>query len=351
MGATTVNPLNDARWNDLLLRCPQATVFHTSGWLDALQRTYGYEPVLYTTSCLESPLKNGLALCEVNSWLTGRRLVSLPFSDHCDLLADDDGDGDGETELLAQLAEHVRRNGMRYVEVRPLRSWGDMTSMGWQPAEQFCFHLLSLDPGLDDLFRNLHKDCIQRKIRRAEREGLTYENGRSESLLQKFYALLLRTRRRHCLPPQPLLWFRNLAKSMGDGLAIRVASKDNRPVAAILTLSFKDTLTYKYGCSDERFSELGGTPFLFWKTIQEAKGEGMRRLDLGRSDMDNEGLAKFKDRLGAVRTTVTYWCYSNSQLDEVHRAGRMTSMAKHLFPKLPDAVLAASGRFLYRHMG
>ena len=61
------------------------------------------------------------------------------------------------------------------------------------------------------------------------------------------------------------------------------------PVAAILTLSFKDTVTYKYGCSDERFNRLGGTPFLFWKTIQEAKAEGMSQLDLGRSDLHNEG--------------------------------------------------------------
>ena len=46
----TINPLVDPRWPDFLRRHPNASVFHSPGWLDALQRTYGYEPVVYTTS-------------------------------------------------------------------------------------------------------------------------------------------------------------------------------------------------------------------------------------------------------------------------------------------------------------
>jgi outer membrane protein TolC len=40
-----------------------------------------------TTTTGDKPLENGLALCEVRTWLS-RRLVSLPFSDHCDPLVD-----------------------------------------------------------------------------------------------------------------------------------------------------------------------------------------------------------------------------------------------------------------------
>ena len=34
----------------------------------------------------DEPLENGFLFCRVESWLTGRRLVSLPFSDHCEPL-------------------------------------------------------------------------------------------------------------------------------------------------------------------------------------------------------------------------------------------------------------------------
>src|SRR5579872_477437 len=78
-----VQPLADPRWDDLVQASPDASVFHTRPWLEALHRTYGYRPIVYTTSPPDVPLKNGLVFCRIDSGLTGSRLVSLPFSDHC----------------------------------------------------------------------------------------------------------------------------------------------------------------------------------------------------------------------------------------------------------------------------
>jgi hypothetical protein len=44
-----VNPLTDPRCGALLERHPAASAFHTAGWLEALRRTYGYEPFVVTT--------------------------------------------------------------------------------------------------------------------------------------------------------------------------------------------------------------------------------------------------------------------------------------------------------------
>jgi len=56
---------------------PKASVFHSVGWLQALQSTYGYEPMVFTTS-----LQRGVDewACSLPWWraiITGRRLVSL----------------------------------------------------------------------------------------------------------------------------------------------------------------------------------------------------------------------------------------------------------------------------------
>jgi hypothetical protein len=346
----TIYPLADVRWDELVSRHPRAGVFHTSSWLSSLQRTYRYEPVAYTTCRPSERLTNGLVFCKVRSWITGRRLVSLPFSDHCDLLADSASE---QEELLAHVCERVVRDGYAHAEIRPATTDdpAQLTAAKLQPTETYCLHRLSLDLTLDILFHNLHGNCIQRKIRRAEREELAYQSGRSESLLGKFYDLLLRTRRRHCAPPQPLHWFRNLVESMGDNLTIRLVSKDDRPVAAILTLSNKTTVTFKYGCSDERFHNLGGTPFLLWKTIQEAKNQGMRELDLGRSELNHPGLVQFKDRLGAAKTMLPYWRYPSARVADPASPGWRVQIAKGIFSWMPDPVLVASGRFLYRHIG
>jgi CelD/BcsL family acetyltransferase involved in cellulose biosynthesis len=352
MAVYTINPLTDRRWSAFIERHPKSSIFHHTGWLAALWKTYGHKPLVLTTSAPGEELHNGLAYCEVKSWLTGKRLVSLPFSDYCDPLADS---SESYTELLAHYAE-LSLPFYKYAAIRPLDPVYTPSSSSWTSGDQFVHHKLVLEPPSESIFKNLHKNCIQRKIKRAESAGLEYMKGRDEKLLQRFYELQIRTRRRHRIPPQPLQWFRNLLDCLGDRLTIRVALHSGKPVAAILTLAHKYTVLYKYGCSDERFNSFGGMPFLFWKAIQEEKNDGMRVLDLGRSDTDNTGLIQFKDRLGAERTLITYWMYRPSSPADTQRSW-LSHAAHYLKPclpsallRLPRALLTIPSNFLYRHM-
>ena len=339
-----IDPVEDPRWSLFLERDPRATVFHTPAWLEVLRRTYGYEPRALTTASPGHDLSNGLVFCGVRSWLTGCRIVSLPFSDHCEPLVENRQ----ELEyLLCGLKTDLNAKKWKYVEIRPIKCFTEPIG-GMVESERFWLHRLDLHPSLEELYHSLHKDCIQRKIRRAEREALTYEAGRSEALLGQFYRLLVLTRRRQHLPPQPWAWFLNLTACMGDNLKIRVVSKNAHPVASILTLRHKGTLVYKYGCSDDRLNSLGGMQMLIWKAIQEAKYEGLVSFDLGRSEWHNDGLVQFKDRWGAAKFPLTYWRYPSS-LHTADDVGK--TIAKHIFAHLPDSILPTAGRFLYRHAG
>src|SRR5277367_373474 len=71
-----LDPLGDPRWQPFVEQHPNASVFHTTGWLKALNRTYGYRPVVFTNSSPTEELKNGLLFCQIQSWITGSRLVS-----------------------------------------------------------------------------------------------------------------------------------------------------------------------------------------------------------------------------------------------------------------------------------
>ena len=87
-----IDPFQDLRWPDFVNRHPRASVFHTRGWLETLVRTYSYSLVAFTTSAPTSELNNGVVFCQVRSWLTGRRMVSLPFLDHCEPLVSEPSD-------------------------------------------------------------------------------------------------------------------------------------------------------------------------------------------------------------------------------------------------------------------
>jgi hypothetical protein len=346
-----IDPVKDIRWPQLLEQHKLAAVFHSKEWLDALQRTYGYRPSALTTSNPGEYLTNALVFCRVRSWLTGRRLVSVPFSDHCTPLVD------SEEELTALLSglKRERDDGREnYLEVRSVS--GDAGAAG-DPGEAveytgsttFCLHRLDLGPSLKDLFHSFHASCIRRKIVRAEREGVTYEEGTSEEFLQRFYQLAVLTRRRQQIPPQPLAWFRNLVACMGDQVKIRLASQSGQPAAGILTIRYKNTMIYKYGCSDPRFHRIGSMQLLMWKTIQDAKNEGLLEFDMGRTDWKNKGLLIYKDRWGGVRSTLTYFRYP-AAVTQTRSEALSMRVAKRMIAVAPGALLTAAGRVLYRHI-
>jgi hypothetical protein len=343
-----LDPMTDSRWTKFLTCHPNASIFHTKEWLNALRLTYGYKPVAFTTSEGEH-LSNAMVFCQLQSWLTGKRLVSLPFSDHCQPLAT----GSDLKAILEYLQGQRGSARLRYVEIRPLAVESNVfeAQASFGNSEAFCLQKVDLSPELDVIYRGFHDSCVRRKIKRAEREKLVYESGRSEELQQKFRHLLLLTRRRHKLPPQPASWFRNIVNSLGERVTIHVLSKDTTPIASIVTLTYKKSLVYKYGCSDAQFNSLGGTPLLFWKVIQQAKVMGAEELDLGRSSYEDPGLITFKEHLGAVSSELRYFRAPAPRIRVEPSKPRRPPLARRALACLPDPLLAAAGQLLYRHLG
>jgi len=340
-----INPLFDSRWEAFLKSHPQASVFHSTNWLKALQTTYGYEPFVVTTCPPGAPLTNGLVFCRVRSWLTGRRFVSVPFSDNVEPLVNNSVELD---DLLLHMKRYVDDGRWKYIEIRPTSSQPG-SQAGLCRSITYSFHRLDLRKSKEELFHNFHKSCVQRKIRRAEREKLHYEEGTSEILFHKFYGLLVTTRRRQGLPPQPLSWFRALVAEFGDSLKIRVVSKGDLPIASILTITHKQSMVYKYGCSDARFHKFGGMALLFWTAIQEAKDKGLEEFEMGRSDRGNLGLISFKEHWGAVGTELSYWRYPHKP--QAATRNWQEGVLQQLVPVVPDSALRTMGKLFYRHIG
>lgn len=343
-----IDPIKDGRWPELVERDPKASVFHTVGWLKALRLTYGYEPVAFTTSLPTGELTNGLLFCRVQSWVTGNRFVSLPFSDHCEPLCSS-ADLDF---LIRYLQTTMERQNLRYLEVRPVDDrFGQMSEVnGFRPAANFYLHVLDLCPDLDEVFRTLDKDSVQRRIHRAQRAGLSEKCGRSDDLLKEFYSLFVMTRGRHGLPPIPYTWFQNLIQFHGEALEIRLAYKADTPISAILTLRCKDAVYYKYGCSDAQFNRFGAIPWLLWRAIAVAKLNGASKFDMGRTEEDNTGLLLFKNHWVPEPLRLVYWRFPDTpSLNSLN--GWKLKMAKGVFSSMPDKLRTVAGKFIYRHIG
>ena len=84
-GLEAGNPLQIKNWNDKISDSSRASIFHTQNWAAVLAETFGYEPLYFFTED-RGQMQALFPLMEVNSRLTGKRGVSLPFTDMCDPL-------------------------------------------------------------------------------------------------------------------------------------------------------------------------------------------------------------------------------------------------------------------------
>src|SRR5512139_3670027 len=112
MNLQIINPLQIPNWDDLVLATGKASFFHSSAWARVLHESYGYKPV-YFCSFENGVLHSLMPFMEVNSWLTGRRGVSLPFSDHCRFLGPDES---CLSEMTASVIDHGKESGWKYAE-------------------------------------------------------------------------------------------------------------------------------------------------------------------------------------------------------------------------------------------
>jgi len=155
-----IDPLHDPRWVPFLEKHRLASVFHSQEWLSALQRTYQYRVGALTTSFSGEALTNAMVFCRVRSWLTGPRLVSVPFSDHCAPLFETQEQVDS---LLGHLKQQCDRGTEQYLEIRSAAGGAG----GMASSASFCLHRIDLRPELSELFDALHASCARRKIARA----------------------------------------------------------------------------------------------------------------------------------------------------------------------------------------
>lgn len=341
-----IHPSEDGRWDECLQALRAATMFHTASWLKVIHNTYGWDSRVLAIVDDNGVVTGGVPYFAINSAIAGRRIVSVPFSDYCHPLCENN---DELTSVLRALRQIAYQGRVDAVQMRGIASEEVATQEGWVPGARFVSHKIWLTDGIEATEQRYHKDCVQRKIRKAVREGVQIERGNRSEMVDQFYALLVRTRRRHGYPPPPKRWLVNVAECV-PGADYLMCSYQGKPVAGVVTIRWKDTLYYKYGASDERFHHLGAMPLVYREMIRRAAEEGVQNVDLGRTELSNRGLAEFKERFGAVPTMVQYWECGAVRRREGRLFGAVWNVGRAAISRLPLFVLPSIGNAVYPHI-
>jgi len=337
-----LDPATDARWAALAARAPAGTIFHQPGWAELLRRTYGYPVAAVAVAGPGGELAAGLPVAAVASRLTGRRLVALPFSDACPPLIAPGAPPGAAAELAGALGRLRGERGLPLQVCAPFPELAPGT-------ERFLSHAVDLSGGADASLARMASRA-RRHARKAEKLGVSVTRRADRVALETFYGLHLLTRKRLGVPTQPKRFILGLEPLLGPGRGfVALAEVGGEPAAAAVFLRGGATLTYKYGASDQRHLAARPNNLIFARAIRWACEDGLASLDLGRTDLGQDGLADFKRSLGAAEAPLAY-TYAGGAAPSGGE-GRLEHALGEVIRRSPPLVGRAIGEALYRHVG
>ncbi|MFC1505210.1 lipid II:glycine glycyltransferase FemX [Thermodesulfobacteriota bacterium] len=338
-----INPINYQNWDDLIATNSQSTFFHTLGWSKVLCESYGYKP-LYFCHIGDNTIIGLIAVAEINSRLTGKRGVSLPFSDYCPPIAIN---FDHFNYLFKRVREYGRKAGWNSIEIRG----GKKYLKNIAPFSIFKTHNLNLGNEPEKIL-SLFRNSTRRNIKKAKKVGVKITKSSSEEAIKEFYHLNCLTRKVHGIPPQPIKFFLNYYKHIilkKNGVVILASNSGNNIAGAVFSSNNAKAI-YKYGASDLQYNDLRPNNIVMWSAIKHYIKRGFKTFSFGRTELSHSGLLQFKRGWGTYEETLKYYKYDLRKDCFVNDNIKLKS-SYWIFKKMPIPILKFVGKTLYKHIG
>lgn len=336
--------IKERKWIEFVEGSSYATIFHQPLWPELLANSYGYRSIGVVLEDLEGQIIAGLPMMEINSWLTGKRWVALPFTDHCRPLLQNKNDLELFTGELIRKNKEINSAGIEVRQALP-----HMNGIVYQNTNYI--HYLKLDKKPEELFKNFRKKGVQYCIKKAAKSDIDISQSTKFDSLMKFYKLHLMTRKKHGVPTQPKKYFIKLWENIinqGMGFVMLAHHKD-KAIAGGVFLHYNKNMIYKYGAADPDYMNLYATHALLWEVIQWACNNGYEIMDWGKTEKSNQGLRNFKRGWGTEEKELIYSYIGNSPKE--YSGGWKKKAVEKVIQKSPVWVGRIIGEMLYKHVG
>jgi len=349
----TLDPTRHSDWDKFVQAHPFGWICHLSAWKNIVEQSFDHirGKYLVLVNDQTGAIEAGLPIFHVKSWITGKRLVSVPFASLCDPLATTK---EQMHMLLAEALNEMKKAKADHIEIRTLHNFEVLRNGKMQETGHFFHHYLPLADTPEKLMKKFHRTCVRQRITRALKSELGVRIGDKEADMRAFYQLYMTTRKRLGLPTQPYRFFHNLHKTLLEQgqVELLLAQTENQTIAGLILLKFKNRVSAEFLASDDTFKSVSPNHYLFWQAIQRSYNEGYASFDFGRTATTNEPLLDFKRRWGTQVVTLKHFYFpagnSASQMSDQSPGYRLM---RRVCYKAPDFMQGILGNFCYRHLG
>jgi len=318
------------------------SIFNHPAWYRVLKKSYDLEiQVLGNKSLLEDKLvlNNDTYNKGIPFAIKKNKYVSLPFSDYIYLSNSD--------EIIPKIDELINNNPKIKIEIRNIFEDNrfEKKLIGYK-------HSLMLIKTEEEIFNSFKKTQVRQPIEKAIRDGLKAEIRNDYKAIEEFYRLHLITRKKLGVPIQPKkfffhFWNEIIKEGLGYVVLVRI---NNKIISSGIFAGFNKIVTYKFSASHPVYLKHRPNNLMLWTGIQEAKRRGFEIFDFGRTDIDTEGLRKFKLGWGTVEEPLYYSYYPKAPEDSKFKFVKEKIVAP-VIRYSPKFVCRLSGELLYKYFG
>lgn len=333
--------IEDNNWKSFVNCHPDAIPFHHPAWAKLISECYGYPAFVYALTDQDNQIQAGIPIIDFNSWLTGHRWVSLPYTDFCPPLSNNPSVLE---QLLDVLQKRTEEQNIPYCEIR----WMLPSRKNQYIASDFFIHTLDLSTDIDSIYKRFNSNH-RRNLRKVNNRNIQVINLETKTEFDIFYKLQTQTRKRLGVPVQPKKFFGmfwdNIIKAGLGFVLITYYNQD--PISGGVFLHFNDTVIYKYGATNENFWDIYPNKLLMWQAIKMSCELGYKILNFGNSPSSNQGLIQYKRGWGAIEEKL-YYSYIGSS-PKIKQEDGNKKIVEEIIRHSPSAICRYMGELFYKH--
>lgn len=312
-------------WNDYVARHPASSIFHRAEW-ESIYAVYRL-PVVRLAAQREGNIVGVLPLVWQKSFLFGNQLVSLPWFDAANVLADDQS---ALHELIAAARDVATTRGNATVQLRQT-----------EPLELDCpvrtdkvLMRLKLEADSEALWKGLSAK-VRNQVRKGQKSGLTVDAGGPE-LVGEFFKVYSRNMRDLGSPSHHRRLFSAVLNRFSGSCRIYLVRREGQTVGAGLTIANGRRLEIPWASSLREFNGFCVNHLMYWEILSAGCREGFEWFHFGRSTRDS-GTYHFKKQWGAEEVPLYWYLLGGSREPKSAKSSPQDSFgwASRIWQRLP----------------
>lgn len=332
---------NPDKWDEFVQAHPDGSLWHSSGFLDVIQKVFGYRSHFIWAE-VEEKILGVLPLFSVSSlFWQSPRMIGVPVSTWCGAISESTEIESLLVEKAKELADEMKH---QYVELRQIQPLDN----DLKQKSSYVTFLYDLTGGKEKLLAKFEKDT-RWAIRKAEKNGLIFESDCNDVKL--FYELYARSLRDLGTPPYPFEFFVELKRTFGEDALVSTVRKDGKLLSTCFSIVYKDTLYALLAGAERKYLSLNPYSLMMWQLMAYGCNKQLSRFDFGRS-RKNTGPYNFKKNWGLPETQLYYQYYLRSRLTvpDLESGSLSTKLFQSTWKMMPMQLVKTIGPRLRKYI-